>query len=465
MKGVLIGADFLRLADGIKFLEINTDTDLFGSDVDFLELNSLFHYLSENSFTKLVLIYKKKHIMQPVISVFQNIADANSITLDSIIIPNNSITIPTITSEPNTFYLRCAYDVTAIVDDTYCRDKSEIIKLLFDSNNEELLPKTYVVNPNDDSVYDSFTSSIDNGEHPNVIVKKILPDFEKSTYPAFYKVESDLQLETIKQSLPGTTLMQEYKFNEDTLDNNRICDVIRTWTILLEDVETTIYIGGHLITNPLPINIDTITYTDTLLDSKFRYIYFSNPNVVVTGVPGYYEVLKIENGVEIPTTINSIQKDDIIKSVRLDGLDTNETLTFKETWSSSLELQNLMEYTTASVVGKISQNYEGWLCNLNYTANDTTSSTILTKGEILLVKDSDSIFRFKSMSELSNDDMLVISNNVTASINSIDEYYYTGSIVVLNTEPDDVFISGTDLNEINVNSIGSLIVHNAKQLW
>lgn len=465
MKGVLIGADFLRLADGIKFLEINTDTDLFSSDVDFLELNPLFDFLLENSFTKLVLIYKKQHIMQSVVSLFQSIADENSITLDSIVIPNNSITIPTITSEPNTFYLRCAYDVTAIVDDTYCRDKSEIIKLLFDSNNEDLLPKTYVVNPNNDIVYDTLTTISDNNEHPNVIVKKILPDFEKTTYPAFYKVESDLELETIKQSLPGTTLMQEYKFNEDTLDNNRICDVIRTWTVLLEDVETTIYIGGHLVTNPLPLNIDTISYTDNLLDNKFRYIYFSNPNVVVTGVPGHYQVVKIENGIEIPTTMDSIQQHDIIKSVRLAGLDTNETLTFKETWSSSLDLQNLMEYTTASIVRKISQAYEGWLCNLNYTVNDTTGSSILTKGEILLVKDSDSIFRFKGISEISTDDALVISNSVTASINSIDEYYYTGSIVVLNTEPDDVFVSGTDLNEINLNSIGSLIVHNTKTSW
>lgn len=465
MKGVLIGSDFLRLADGIKFLEINTDTDLFTSDIDFLELTPLFTYLSENSFTKLVLIYKTEHVLVPVVDVFRTIAEQYSITIDTIIIPNNSITIPTITSEVNTFYLRCAYDVTAIIDDTYCRDKSEIVKLLFQSNNESLLPKTYVVNPNDGITYDNLTSADDNGEHPNVIIKKILPDFEKTTYPAFYKIESDTELSTLKQSLHNTTLMQEFKFNEANLDSNRICDVIRTWTILLEDVETTIYMGGHLVTNPIPVNIDTITYTDNLLDNKFRYIYFSNPNALASGVPGYYEVIKIEDGVEIPTTMDSLQTNDIIKSVRLNGLDTNETATFKQTWSSSVSLGDLVEYATASIVRKSSQMYEGWLCNLNYTSNELTGSSILTKTEILLVKDSDSIFRFKSISELSTDDMLVISNDVTASITSLDEYYYTGSIVVLNTEPDDVFVAGTDLNEINLNSIGSLIVHNRKNYW
>lgn len=465
MKGVLIGSDFLRLADEIKFLEINTDTDLFSSDVDFLELTALFTHLTDNGFTKLVLIYKKQHIMESVISVFQSMADANNITLEFVVVPNNSITVPSITSEANTFYLRCSYDVTAIIDDTYCRDKSEIIKLLFDSNNESILPKTYVVNPNNNLTYDSFDAISDNGVHPNTIVKKILPDFEKNVYPALYKLDTNEQLAFMKQELNANTLMQEYDFNEDTLDANRICDVIRTWTILLEDVETMIYIGGHLVTNPIPLDLGTIEYTDTMLNNKWRHMYFSNPNTLASGVPGYYEVVKIDNGVEVSTTMDALEANDIIKSVRLNGLDTNETVTFKQTWSSSMDIADLMAYTTASIVRKTSQTYEGWLCNLNYELNAETGSSILTKTEILLVKDSGSVVRFKSVSELDESDSLVISNNLTASILSVDEHWYSGSVVVLNTEPDDVFVAGTDLNEINVNSIGSLIVHNRKNWW
>jgi hypothetical protein len=163
--------------------------------------------------------------------------------------------------------------------------------------------------------------------------------------------------------------------------------------------------------------------------------------------------------------MDALEANDIIKSVRLNGLDTNETVTFKQTWSSSMDIADLISYTTASIVRKTSQTYEGWLCNLNYELNAETGSSILTKTEILLVKDSGSVVRFKSVSELDESDSLVISNNLTASILSVDEHWYSGSVVVLNTEPDDVFVAGTDLNEINVNSIGSLIVHNRKNWW
>ncbi len=465
MKGVLIGSDFLRLTDEIKFLEINTDTDLFTNDVDFLELAALFSYLEENNYTKLVLIYKRQHIMESVISVFQSMANTNGITLEFVVVPNNSITVPSITSEPNTFYLKCSYDVTAIIDDTYCRDKSEIIKLLFESNNESILPKTYVVNPNNNVTYNNFDEVSDNGIHPNVIVKKILPDFEKNVYPALYKIDTNEELADMKDTLNPNTLMQEYDFNEAALDENRICDVIRTWTILLEDVETMIYIGGHLVTNPIPLDLGEIEYTDNLLNNKWRYMYFSNPNTLASGVPGYYEVVKIDGENETIITMDDLQSGDVIKSIQLAGLDTNETVTFKQTWSSSLDITNLITYTTASVVRKVSQPYEGWLCNLNYELNAETGSSILTKTEILLVKDTENVVRFKSISEIEPTDSLVVSNNVTASILSVDEYWYSGSVVVINTEPDDVFLAGTDLNEINLNSIGSLIVHNRKNWW
>ena len=53
MKSVLIGADIIQTSEGYKLLEINTDTDLYTSDLPYLELDPLFDYLTQNSFTKL----------------------------------------------------------------------------------------------------------------------------------------------------------------------------------------------------------------------------------------------------------------------------------------------------------------------------------------------------------------------------------------------------------------------------
>lgn len=459
MKGVLIGSDFLKLVDGIKFLEINTDVDLNSKNSQFLELDNLFNYLTTNGYTKLVLIYKKKHISDVAVNLIETTATTNGITLEKIIIPNNSITIPSITSEPNTFYLRCAYDVTAIVDDTYCRDKSEMVKLLFESNNQNILPKTYVKNLQDDIIYDNFDTIIDNGVHPNVISKKILPDFQKNAYPKFYKFDSVSQLDALKASNDENTLIQEYLFNNDGLVNNKITDVIRTWTILLEDVETMIYIGGHFHSDKIALNESDITYTDNILDNKWRAIYFSNPMGIRSGIPGQYDVIKLVDGEETIVDIASLNNGDIIKSVSLVGLDANETLTGSIMWESTSPLSDLISYTTASVVGKLSSTFEGWLPKMNYSSGSESGSLIVTSNEKLLIKENDT-FKFKEVSDIEDTDLLVISNEKIAEMNSINLEWYSGSIVTINIEPDDVFVAGTDLNGIGTNSIGSIIAHN-----
>ena len=79
MKSVLIGSDFLKLENEIKFLEINTDVDLFKKTSQFLELGNLMTYMQDNSYTKLVLIYKTKHISKYVVDLFESICLNNDI--------------------------------------------------------------------------------------------------------------------------------------------------------------------------------------------------------------------------------------------------------------------------------------------------------------------------------------------------------------------------------------------------
>jgi hypothetical protein len=457
MKGVLIGSDFLKLSDSIKFLEINTDVDITIKNSEFLELNNLFNYLTTNGYTKLVLIYKRKHIAGGVVNLFVSAATTNSITLEQIVIPNNSITIPSITSEPNTFYLRCAYDVTAIVDDTYCRDKSEMTSLLFKTNNENIIPATYVKDITDDTIRDNFTTISDNGAHPNAIIKKVLPDFEKTTYPQFHKLNSNTELEALKTSLTDGLILQEYKFNNDALVDNRIYDVIRTWNILLEDVETMIYLGGYITANQLELDTTKITYTNDTLDTKWRTMYYSNPFNIAGGVPNVYEVVKIVDGTEVVTNITEIVVGDVIKSVGLTGLSQEDTGSNYEFTGS---LSELFTYTTASVVNIDSINFAGWLPHMHYETNSVTGSSIITLNEKLIVKENDT-FKFKKIVDIENTDLLVLSNEVTVSISSINLGWYSGSITTIGIEPDDVFVAGTDLNQIGNNiTIGGLILHN-----
>jgi hypothetical protein len=461
MKSVLIGADILKLEDGYKLLEINTDADLFLPDIPYLDLNPLFTYLEENSYTKLVIMFKRKHIAQDVIHLFQTMCDSKSITLETVIIMNNSVTVPSITEESNTFYLRCAYDVTAIIDDTYCRDKSEVVKLLFDSGNESILPKTYVKYSDDGSILDNLTDLISNGLSPNLIAKKILPDFDKISFPAFYKIESTEDLTTLKTDTPDNVLLQEYEINNNLTVDGQIGSVIRMTFVLLSDIETMIPLGITITNNQLPLNTSQITYTGNKLDDKWKAMYFSNPNILGIGVPGFYEVVKVANGIEEITTIENLIAGDIIKSARLTDLNVDATMEETMNWNSTGSLTDIVSYETASVhfISKIP--YQGWLTKLDYSDGTLSGSSTLGNAEVLLISSSISgSIAFETAYETTLNDSVVTSQNLMLPIINKENVWYSGSVVVLDIEPADVFVAGTPTNEITRNTVGNVLLHN-----
>lgn len=465
MKSVLIGADILKLEDGYKLLEINTDADLFLPDIPYLDLDPLFTYLTDNSYTKFKIIYKKKHIAPPVLELLEAKCIENLIEFSSLLIMDNSVTIPAIIEEADTFYLRCAYDVTAIIDDTYCRDKSEVVKLLFDSNNHSLLPKTYVKYTGDNSVLDNLSDVVDNGISPNVIAKKILPDFDKTNYPAFYNISSSLELSTLKTSLPDDVMLQEFEINPNLSEDGQISDVIRMTVVLLSDVETIIPLGITITNNQLPLDTSIITYTDNKLDTMWKPMYFSNPTLLGYGVPGSYEVIKIVDGSEQIVTIESLNVGDTIKSIKLPNLSTSASMQDTIDWATTHNEFSSASYETASVHFITKTSYQGWMTNIEYSNGEVSGSSLLSNNEILLISSSiTNNIKFETAYDVVINDLVITSDNLMLPITQKENVWYSGSIVILDIEPADVFVAGTDLNEISKNNVGNILLHN-KCAW
>lgn len=465
MKSVLIGADILKLEDGYKLLEINTDADLFLPDIPYLDLDPLFTYLTDNSYTKFKIIYKKKHIAPPVLDLLEAKCIENLIEFSSLLIMDNSVTIPAIIEEADTFYLRCAYDVTAIIDDTYCRDKSEVVKLLFDSNNHSILPKTYVKYTGDSSVLDNLSDVVDNGVSPNVIAKKILPDFDKTNYPAFYNISSSLELSTLKTSLPDDVMLQEFEINPNLSADGQISDVIRLTVVLLSDVETIIPLGITITNNQLPLDTSIITYTDNKLDTMWKPMYFSNPTLLGYGVPGHYEVIKIVDGSEQIVTIESLNVGDTIKSIKLPNLSTSASMQDTIDWATTQNEFSSASYETASVHFITKTSYQGWMTNIEYSNGDVSGSSLLSNNEILLISSSvTNNIKFETAYDVVINDLVITSDNLMLPITQKENVWYSGSIVILDIEPADVFVAGTDLNEISKNNVGNILLHN-KCAW
>lgn len=465
MKSVFIGADILKLEDGYKLLEINTDADLYLPDIPYLDLEPLFTYLTTNSYQKFVIIYKNRHIAPDILNLFETKCNENSIVFSKILVADNTVTVPAIVEEPNTFYLRCSYDVTAIIDDTYCRDKSEVVKLLFDSNNESIIPKTYTKYTGDDTILDNLTNLIDNGVSPNVIAKKIFPDFDKINYPAFYKIENESDLNDLKTSTLDDVMLQEYAMNPNLSTDGQISDVIRMNIALLSDIETIIPLGISITNNQLPLDTSVITYTDNKLDNKWKSMYFSNPNLLGYGVPGSYEVIKIVDGVEEVVSIESLVVGDTIKSVHLPNLSTSASMQESLVWNMDSNDMGSISYSTASVMYITKKSYEGWLTYLEYGDGTISGSSLLSNNEILLISSStNGDIRFKTAYETRTTDSIITSTNNVLPVTKKENSWYSGSIVVLDIEPADVFVAGTDINEITKNSVGNVLIHN-KCVW
>jgi hypothetical protein len=455
MNSVLLGVDFITTDDEILLLEMNTDINLSFSKSVYFDFDGLFNYITTNEFSILRIIYKTEFVSKYVVDVIKEKCTQNNITFDEIIIPPNSVTIPSYNEDDSTLNLRFAYNAQAILDDTYCRDKNELINLLFDGGNENLIPKTYTKYNN--NVLDSLTTINDNGEIPNLISKKQLPDFNKNRYPEFIKVNDLTELNTVKSNLDSGVLLQEYKFSPNNIEEGVITTHVRQWYLITNQLSEILDLGGYIQSNQIELDEDVIEYTDLKLNNKSRYMFFSNPNRITDeGVPSTYKIgLQQEDGSFIDAEVSTLQIGDVVQALTINTLGNNFSRQQTFEWEFTGDTENLISYTTASVVSVIHKQIEDWLNKITYTDGVNTGYSILQNGKMLLVEDN-GVVKFKNVSELELGDVIFNSSTNKSTIVSVENEYYIGPITMLDIEPSDVFIAGTNDNEI----LNTLVIHN-----
>ena len=137
MKGTLFSADFVKHdSEGLKLLEINTDTGFATGSYSHLDLSSFHTVLTDNSISEVNVVYKDfqakfvNHLSQ---SISANVAGVTTFnrTLEEV----NTIYPTSITDSSSKFILRLAYDEGAILDSRYAKDTIELHKLFVDNNS------------------------------------------------------------------------------------------------------------------------------------------------------------------------------------------------------------------------------------------------------------------------------------------------------------------------------------------
>ncbi len=170
MRAVLTGTDFVRDTDG-SFKAIETNTNIHPA-VDlryYFDVNVLEQIVAGTQINEVHLI-NKRNLRGGYVSEIEltpeseNTISGSSIddnnrkmfsqmieyycqskgfTFNNIVLDANSMTIPYIEDSDNKLIIRIAYDVTALIDDTYARDNWEFLKLMHDSNPTSI-PATYI---------------------------------------------------------------------------------------------------------------------------------------------------------------------------------------------------------------------------------------------------------------------------------------------------------------------------------
>jgi len=453
MNSVLIGVDFAINGDDVSFLEMNTDVNISKPVVDYFDFTALFNYISSSNFTKLHLIYKKEHTAVEFINEMKSYCTNNSIIYNETITPSFALFISDVEADDETLVVRLSYNSQAILDDFYCRDKSELTKLIFDNNLTEYIPKTYSKYNDNVTISDNLEILNDNGINPNLIVKNTLPS-SQNTFPKFYKLSTQEELTNLKTNLGESTLLQEYIYNTENIIDSTIVNHVRSWFLVSNGLSDIVDCGSYVGANSVQIEDNLITYTNNELDNVARAMFFSNPKLAMNanGIPSDYVVKVLQNDNSFQNVpVSNIQIDDVIEAISIATLDTNMAENETLNWSYTGSLNELITYTTASVVSVRNIDTNIWFYRVDYT----NGSSLLSKNKQILVESSGSV-SFKTASDLEVGDTIFNSSTEFSTISQISMEYYSGSVINIDIEPSDVFIAGNETNEI----MNTMIVHN-----
>ena len=345
MRTVLLGTDFLHNKVGnIIPIEVNTNvtwhSNVIEASNEVFDLSALSNFVTTNGFTKIVYI----GTIYELISEFKTLSDNLGIVFESILTGAHAITIPYVEDNAETLIIRSSYDTTALVDDTYCRDKVNFMNLIKDTE----LGSQFAYKA-DGEIVNNITSINDNGIHPNFVIKKILPEYDRNVYPKFIKVATQSELDSVLANMDSSDFIMEFHLNLDNLYENHI-KMYRGFNMLFPPNLESISLGGYtfLPSGELTNDIEYDSSTFELLN-KYRNKYTTTIDSLQT--PKLLDTDKVEMADGSFKTALELEVGDVIKTI---------------------DIPNPNNIDLADETGNFNIDYNTFLSNSTYSTNVIT---------------------------------------------------------------------------------------------
>lgn len=273
MRTVLIGSDFVYNAEGnLVPIEINTAVGLNGYSLEpndeAIDITNITSFITERGFTNIHYIGDIRPLSDRLKAFYTS---SSSVTYEFHNVGKDSITVPYIEDNDDTLIIRSAYDTTAIVDDTYCKDKINFLNLIKDQS----FGSQFAYKQNDGSIVNHITTIRDNGNHPNFILKNRYPNYDKALLPKLFKVSNNEELNFVLDSLGTNEFLMEFHFNSEKLYENHI-QVIRGLNILFPPNLESISLGALTYfadNNATDSEFNSETFELSNFSERNKYLY------------------------------------------------------------------------------------------------------------------------------------------------------------------------------------------------
>lgn len=241
MRTVLLGTDFTYTSTGqLKPIEINTNVGMenfyLENDDDIYNLSNLSNFITQNNFTKVCYI----GILRLFDTKLSELCNSINIAYEFLPVMSGNLTIPYIEDSNDILIIRSAYDTTAIVDDVYCKDKVNFLKMIQGSS----FGSEFAYMDEYGTLISTITTITDNGNNPNFILKSVLPNYDKTQYPKLYKVSNQDELNIILNNVNQDYFLMPYYYNESKLYENQVM-IYRSLNILFPPNLESIFIGSY----------------------------------------------------------------------------------------------------------------------------------------------------------------------------------------------------------------------------
>jgi hypothetical protein len=373
----------------------------------------------------------------------------------------NAITIPYVEDNDTTLIIRQSYDTTALVDDTYCRDKIEFMNLI----KNESFGSQFAYKNEQGELVSNITTITDNENHPNFILKARYPDYDKFVYPKLFKVTNQSELDVVLTNVSDTYFLMPYYFNQSKVVNNKVTK-IRSLNILYPPTLESFSIGQYTDTTLrflTDVTYDTTTYE---LNSEFRRMYvtnnvgFTSPKLIDTDLVQLADG-SFKNAIEL-------QVGDDLKTIIVPNADSQNI--FNEDVNYHITLQTFLEgatYSTNEVKRKEKVEVETNIVNITFTDNTDWEDTSNSR---YLVENNNEV-KFLPISELLPGDVVILIDttdliNVNAITKTVATVTNTISIFegwIIEVDKTHIFLTKTEGDDTDGLFAYATIEHNCSQ--